>query len=1101
MKFLSCFKKHVRDGIISEKIHTFVPSNHNSDTLMNLRYIFLSFLMTVFLAPVWGQGTVGSNIASKTVLSDDSTQMFVQRVYDNGLGDVVEEVLAWPGSTLPDVVVRHEYDEYRRRTCSWLPVTSSGGGFVNGSMIASLAQSQYGDTAPFSRTEYDGFLPSQPSALYKAGAQWQGNGKKVSVTYSEYVGAGMYSPGDGYMYINADTTKFLCTHTVDEDGCWEAEYTDLNGRVMISETSQGKTYYMYNLRGDITYVIPPALSSYLISQYGYESDYLADTDGMIQKYAYIYRYDNQRHCIYKKLPGCDPVYYVYDRAGNCILTQDGNLRQRGEWAYSIPDKFGRPSVSGICRNTVSYSEEPLHPVHVYAEYDGTSAATGGYTVYGLTLNQQTLYAASYYDGYSFIGHHGVPSSLTASSVPGFSVDTSLGHGLQTGSATAVLNGSSVTGYTYSAMYYDSRYNVSQVKATNHLGGTDVTSTSYSYTGKPLSVNVQQTIPGTSMVEEEHTYTYDDADRMASYTLSVSHGGDVASSTMTYGYDALGRLSSTTRPFTTAVEPDVTYTYDLHGWPTGITTHSFSEEMFYAGGPGTPRYNGNISSVRWTDKKSTQKRGYKFTYDDANRLSHAAYGEGDALTANSGRFSEDVQYDAHGNVTGIARYGKISSYGYGLMDSLTLSYDGNRLTGVTEAAADYDVTGSFEYKRARGSQYLYDSNGSLVADKSRGIVYITYDVNGNPSGIYFTNGNVTKYLYSASGQKLRSVYYTAMPYITRTFGVQPPELEQWQTQYADSTDYLLGGSLVMKNGRIDKCLFNGGYARAMSTGSTTDRFVFYYYNKDHLGNNREVVDVRGRLHQVTNYYPCGAPYADPAALSGVEHQPYKYNGKELDTMHGLNTYDYGARQYDPILARWDRVDPLCEKYYNVSPYVYCENNPVKFIDLDGMKDTTYVEGKDTPISPIPGTETPIYNNWHPNNRLAYNCHSFAWENCQGDPEDPRNSYPISIGAVKWDNNPDNNMDEYSQLDFNAKNIVDDRVIYYIDSNNDSQYNYGEEIIHSAIVYSVDLKGNTTSVISKMGQEGISINHPRAPGFYDNYKGYSTSRAYFRKKQVR
>ena len=219
------------------------------------------------------------------------------------------------------------------------------------------------------------------------------------------------------------------------------------------------------------------------------------------------------------------------------------------------------------------------------------------------------------------------------------------------------------------------------------------------------------------------------------------------------------------------------------------------------------------------------------------------------------------------------------------------------------------------------------------------------------------------------------------------------------------------------------------------------------------------------------------------------------------MHGLNTYDYGARQYDPILARWDRVDPLCEKYYNVSPYVYCENNPVKFIDLDGMKDTTYVEGKDTPISPIPGTETPIYNNWHPNNRLAYNCHSFAWENCQGDPEDPRNSYPISIGAVKWDNNPDNNMDEYSQLDFNAKNIVDDRVIYYIDSNNDSQYNYGEEIIHSAIVYSVDLKGNTTSVISKMGQEGISINHPRAPGFYDNYKGYSTSRAYFRKKQVR
>ena len=39
------------------------------------------------------------------------------------------------------------------------------------------------------------------------------------------------------------------------------------------------------------------------------------------------------------------------------------------------------------------------------------------------------------------------------------------------------------------------------------------------------------------------------------------------------------------------------------------------------------------------------------------------------------------------------------------------------------------------------------------------------------------------------------------------------------------------------------------------------------------------------------------------------QPYKYNGKELDLMHGLNTYDYGARQYDPVTGRWDRVDPL------------------------------------------------------------------------------------------------------------------------------------------------------------------------------------------------
>ena len=100
------------------------------------------------------------------------------------------------------------------------------------------------------------------------------------------------------------------------------------------------------------------------------------------------------------------------------------------------------------------------------------------------------------------------------------------------------------------------------------------------------------------------------------------------------------------------------------------------------------------------------------------------------------------------------------------------------------------------------------------------------------------------------------------------------------------------------------------------------------------NNREVVSASGSVQQVTNYYPFGAPYADPAAVVSADLQPYKYNGKELDKMHGLNTYDYGARQYNPIVGRWDRMDPLCEKYYSISPYVYCVNNPVKYIDEHG-----------------------------------------------------------------------------------------------------------------------------------------------------------------------
>ena len=203
----------------------------------------------------------------------------------------------------------------------------------------------------------------------------------------------------------------------------------------------------------------------------------------------------------------------------------------------------------------------------------------------------------------------------------------------------------------------------------------------------------------------------------------------------------------------------------------------------------------------------------------------------------------------------------------------------------------------------------------------------------PSAIQFTNANVTKYVYSATGDVIyqTSVYPedADIVKIGKTKELTPEEINCTET-----VDYLLGGSLVMRNGKIDKVLFDGGYAQASVTTKTTDKFAFNFYNQDHLGNNREVVDAKGVVQQVTNYYPFGAPYADATAVKGANLQPYKYNGKELDRMHGLNTYDYGARQHDPILCRWDRMDPLSHKYYSTSPYAYCANNPVNAIDPDG-----------------------------------------------------------------------------------------------------------------------------------------------------------------------
>ena len=131
---------------------------------------------------------------------------------------------------------------------------------------------------------------------------------------------------------------------------------------------------------------------------------------------------------------------------------------------------------------------------------------------------------------------------------------------------------------------------------------------------------------------------------------------------------------------------LTYTYNVRSWLTGINSGKFTQNLYYNTGSGTPYYNGNISSMTWKSGNETTIRGYKYSYDAMNRLTAGNYGEGSTLTSNTGRYSEIVgQYDKNGNISaGFVRNGLLSTGGYGTMNALVMTLDGNHLKAVRNA---------------------------------------------------------------------------------------------------------------------------------------------------------------------------------------------------------------------------------------------------------------------------------------------------------------------------------------------------------------------------------------------------------------------------------
>ena len=888
------------------------------------------------------------NYIKETVHLDTNGASIENVSYYNGLGNL-SEIVSTASGTSDNVYTFKTYDSKGRESKNFYPTPiGSGLDFKDYYSFVSASSNYYNDEYAFKQNYYDDADHIVREDV--AGNNWHAHSAHNECSYETN------TLSDKVIRYDADPIA----KSYYPEGCLEKEsakdadgnevviFKDLDGNTILERRNQGDTYYVYDKLGQLRYILSP--------QYQEKEDLAA--------YAYQYDYDECGNLVRKTLPGSQYTQYWYDKEGLLAYEQDALLRDKGLYRFYLYDRFDRVVLVGTttsCNTNIKNAK-----LNVSFSSQNGGIANSGYAFYGNTSNfskgsNVSLEKAYYYDSYDFLsGAFKDDFAPISPSQKGGCND------LLAGSIIKTSNGQ----FLFTVNSYDPKGNLINTSTKGLKGYTSKVSNTYSLTNKLVTSDAELDVKYGELLKISLTNEYSTRNNLLiSKKLILSHGeGTESSSTLNYMYDATNRLSQIVRP---EQYGNVSYSYDVHGWPVKIESNSFKEELSYSDGVGTPCYNGNISSLKWSNSNYSEKRGYKFHYDRLNRLTEANYGEGESLSNAGDNFKESVNYDLNGNITSLERHGKKQDGTYGVIDKLNVSLNGNQIVNISDAADKIVYEGALDFEPASDgiSSCKYNDFGALISDTGRGITMIEYDNNKNPIRIQFSNGNVTKYIYSAEGTKLRTIYYTAMPNINVPDGCTH-ELDASEIQTTDSLDFLMEGNLILKNGRINKYLFEGGYCgiakpappfslyedgsdseiseeeqkayeerrkewtKAVEALNATDAFNFYYYNKDHLGNNREVIYFRGKICQVINYYPFGTPFSDQSTTLQADFQPYKYNGKEFDMMHGLNTYDYGARQYNPIVPTWDRIDPLCENFGYMSPYNYCLDNPVNTTDQDG-----------------------------------------------------------------------------------------------------------------------------------------------------------------------
>lgn len=380
----------------------------------------------------------------------------------------------------------------------------------------------------------------------------------------------------------------------------------------------------------------------------------------------------------------------------------------------------------------------------------------------------------------------------------------------------------------------------------------------------------------------------------------------------------------------------------------------------------------IDNVKWSTPCVGVSK-YEYQYDELRRLTNAQYYE--APTARSpfiatGSFNVNIEYDKLGNITSLERFGLVNNNVHQI-DNLKYNYDNlsGRLTSVTDGNSVIHMKNG----QMGSTSYLYDDNGNLVTDQAKGLIldYNAFNLPKTITKVGSTNHIENTYLGNKNRIKKKSV-------------VNNQEVSRDYVGYFQYTT-------VDDSTNLDGVYLDFGRIKYNSFGEAS----IEYYVKDYLGSIRVIFKDRDNndfitkndIIQENHQYPFGLNMNKAKAPQIGTINNYQLNGKEWENELDVNWYNYGARYYDPAIARWNAVDPLAEEFSHVSTYNYVLNNPTQYIDPDG-KAPTKADGAGGPGGPFiisPQSNGAIHVKWMTSStrktlRTTYYTAAFALEEC-------------------------------------------------------------------------------------------------------------------------